>query len=416
MDLIKEIELLDTIIGTLLSNEMFIGFGALAVIGGVYYLLRNVPNRLFNLYLRWFTVTASIRNDTQTYDWFMIWFFKNGFHKRSKRLNCTYVHTIGSWVASPGDGNHIIFYGWKPIFITKETEEAKGNVRPQTFHVRTLGRNHDIINKILDEGKWLSENGDEKVVIHGWNRSFWGDLARKTPRSLDSIILSDNKKEDIKQDLENFFVNKRWYVNLGIPYKRGYLLYGPPGTGKSSFVFGLASHFNKKIYVLNLNDVINDSDLIEAFSEVENNSFILIEDVDTISVANTRKEEDVESNSNKSSTGITLSGLLNAMDGVASPEERVVFLSTNFKEKLDPALIRRGRIDKSVYIGHFSENDIKQFFIRFFPQEEDISEDVAKIINNFNISPATIQGIFMDYIDNPRELLYVTKKDIHKYL
>jgi chaperone BCS1 len=64
---------------------------------------------------------------------------------------------------------------------------------------------------------------------------------------------------------------------------------------------------------------------------------------------------------------VTLSGLLNALDGVAAQHGRIVVMTSNHPERLDPALVRPGRIDVKVELGHADDTQIATMFARFFP-------------------------------------------------
>lgn len=96
---------------------------------------------------------------------------------------------------------------------------------------------------------------------------------------------------------------------------------------------------------------------------------------------------------------VTFSGLLNCLDGVASTEARIVFMTTNYLERLDPALIRPGRVDLKEHIGYCSVKQIEQMFLRFYQGEEAATQakEFAKRVASFNknVSPAQVQGYFM---------------------
>lgn len=113
---------------------------------------------------------------------------------------------------------------------------------------------------------------------------------------------------------------------------------------------------------------------------------------------------------------VTLSGLLNALDGVASSEGRIVFMTTNYLERLDAALIRPGRVDLKEYIGYCTEDQLEQMYRRFYngPDINKYSTAFAQNVFNEkkNVSPAMIQGYFMihklstqnEVVDSFREL------------
>ena len=159
---------------------------------------------------------------------------------------------------------------------------------------------------------------------------YWTRVLGYIPRLLESVILKPGEKEHLTQDIEKFKTSKRRYCELGVPYHRGYLLYGPPGTGKSSLASALAQRFGMSVYAINLND-FNDRTLMMAINEVPPNSVILFEDIDCMSSGKARVAPS-EWSSKKGLTscdgkdevldrlGVTLSGLLNVLDGFSAPE------------------------------------------------------------------------------------------------
>lgn len=111
----------------------------------------------------------------------------------------------------------------------------------------------------------------------------------------------------------------------------------------------LASNLKLDICILNLaHKELTDNSLASHLRDAPENSLILLEDVDAIFT--NRSDPSVSSSTNGKSEGVTFSGLLNALDGVAAQEGRIFFMTTNHIEKLDPALIRPGRCDVKVTI------------------------------------------------------------------
>jgi chaperone BCS1 len=164
---------------------------------------------------------------------------------------------------------------------------------------------------------------------------------------------------------------------LGVPYHRGYLLYGPPGTGKTFLVSALAANFGLSIYSINLAD-FNDRTLMNAVNQVMRKSVLLFEDIDCMKSANarvpsspctndgtqTRKEKENTAEKN----GVTLSGLLNVLDGFYAPTNVLFMMTTNRIEALDEALLRPGRIDYKLYLGAAGDRQKIELYRRFFPE------------------------------------------------
>lgn len=194
-------------------------------------------------------------------------------------------------------------------------------------------------------------------------------------------------------DIEKFQQSAEWYLNKGVPYRRGYLLYGPPGTGKTSFTQAIAGAMNLNICYLNLSgDRIDDDGLNRALNDAPSHSIILLEDVDGIFV----EREAV--NQGQEGRRVTFSGLLNALDGVRSQEGRILFMTTNHREKLDPALLRPGRCDVQVELKNAAFKQMQEMYTRFYssaPAADAIK--FAQALPEWKLSMAKLQGHFLKY-------------------
>ena len=220
-----------------------------------------------------------------------------------------------------------------------------------------FGTSTKIWEDLLLEAKFeFNKTTETNTIIYRWckNAHLWRVHGGKTKdiRPWKSIITQNNIKQDIRNDIKKFRESSISYKNLGIPYKRGYLLYGPPGTGKSSLVYGLAGELGLSICVLTQSDRdLSDDELMNRLVSAPKNSIILLEDIDVALPSDKRKTElEVENRRKKQSNdfnyysgSLTLSGVLNSIDGVATADSQIMIMTTNHKENLDPALIRPGR-------------------------------------------------------------------------
>jgi chaperone BCS1 len=205
----------------------------------------------------------------------------------------------------------------------------------------------------------------------------WERVEGYAPRLLAAVILPPDEKEHLVQDIENSRKSKRRYLRLGVPYHRGYLLYGPPGTGKTSLVSALAANFGLAIYAINL-AVFNDRSLLNAVNQISPNSVLLFEDLDCMKSGKARvpsnagKNDGTKTGEEKADvadrSGVTLSGLLNVLDGFYAPTNVLFMMTTNRIEALDEALLRPGRIDYKLYLGKASDRQKIELYRRFFPE------------------------------------------------
>jgi len=283
----------------------------------------------------------------------------------------------------PGPGQHFIRYSGAFIHVNRQreanrTEMLSTGSRPfETTTLTTLYRDRFVFESIFREAHELAAKAVEgKTVIYNARGVTWerfGNPRQKRP--LDSVILEKGVKERIVADIQDFIGSAKWYADRGVPYRRGYLLYGPPGTGKSSFIQALAGHLDYGIAIINLSERgLTDDRLNHLLTIIPQRTLVLLEDVDA---AYNNRRQKVEADG-YAGANVTFSGLLNALDGVASAEERILFLTTNHIERLDEALVRPGRVDMTVRLGNATAYQISALWDRFYGDASE-TEDAAKV-------------------------------------
>ncbi|KAJ6789227.1 hypothetical protein PWT90_05837 [Aphanocladium album] len=277
--------------------------------------------------------------------------------------------------------------------------------------------------------------------------NMWQQVARRPVRPIRTVVLDNKEKHDVLADVNEYLhpATPRWYASRGIPLRRGYLFHGPPGTGKTSFSFALAGVFGIDIYVISLQDAsITEEDLAVLFTKLPRRCVILLEDIDSAGLrregadgdvdakdkdkdkdkdktkekskdkkkdskskdeASSASDSDSDSSSSEedrksrkkrrragrsdaqskrgSKKGISLSGLLNAIDGVASHEGRVLIMTTNKPESLDEALVRPGRVDVQVGFAHASTFQVEELFQRMYEPPRVAKKAQAKTANGY---------------------------------
>lgn len=213
---------------------------------------------------------------------------------------------------------------------------------------------------------------------------------------MDSVFLPKEQKDRIVKDLEHFLGAKKWYLDRGIPYRRGLLLFGPPGCGKTSFVMALAGHLQRPIYALNLGSMAGDEALIEAITTVPEYGILLIEDIDVAKASQARvvsnapsTPEEEAKKKEEEAKGVTLSALLNALDGAFSRDGRILVMTTNHPDNVDPALLRPGRVDLKERIGELGPEEVLLMCKQFLETEEWARKVAAEI--ETPIVPADLQ-------------------------
>lgn len=238
---------------------------------------------------------------------------------------------------------------------------------------------------------------------YSYGNVYWDATNLDHPSTFDTLAMDPDRKEVIMDDLDRFLKRKAFYRKVGRAWKRGYLLFGPPGTGKSSLIAAMANHLRFDIYDLQLGNLMRDSDLRRVLVSIPNRSILVIEDIDcTVEIKDRRKSGSSGVSSSPSAQNhnskfpepqLSLSGLLNFIDGLWSScgDERLIVFTTNHKDKLDPALLRPGRMDVHIEMSYLTVEafrilvsnylDIKVTSHRLFGKIEQLIEEV-------NVTPA----------------------------
>ncbi|KAI9793409.1 MAG: hypothetical protein M1816_000301 [Peltula sp. TS41687] len=282
----------------------------------------------------------------------------------------------------------------------------------ETVTLTTLYSQRHVFEELLTEAHKLAMQLQEgkTLVFTAWGTEWrpFGQPRRKRP--LDSVILDKGVKESIVDDVKDFIDSGKWYFDRGVPYRRGYLLHGPPGTGKNSFIQALAGELDYNISILNLSKRgLTDDRLNHLLTNIPTRTIVLLEDVDA-AFSNKRVQTDAHG---YRGANVTFSGLLNALDGVISAEERLIFLTTNHMDRLDEALVRPGRVDMAVRLGEATRWQVDQLWDRFNGELDPDGtgkqrflyrlEELGIVENEHGMrhgkgprtSPAALQGLFL---------------------
>ena len=275
---------------------------------------------------------------------------------------------------------------------------------------------NEYTKKFLDISR---PNNKISMYISSSEGRYFEYLGDRQKRLMDSIYLPKKQKQDIITDMENFLnpKTKKRYSDLGINYKRTYMLEGVPGTGKTSLITGLASYFNYNIAIISFTPKMTDVDLLRIFKSLDRieqdnyndpdaepkKAFLVIEDIDCI--FKERKSHDESKNS------ITFSGLLNALDGISTHDNLITFITTNYKNHLDNALVRPGRIDYVMRFDYAVKEQIADIYGKFTQPGETVNkEQVNRFYSeccslNIKITTSLLQQYLMKYLDQPEKAI-----------
>ncbi|XWS33150.1 hypothetical protein CRYUN_Cryun22dG0054100 [Craigia yunnanensis] len=249
----------------------------------------------------------------------------------------------------------------------------------------------------------LNKRETLQIYTYDQESSMWESTVFKHPATFETLAMEPELKQFIMEDLDSFVARKDFFEGVGRAWKRGYLLYGPPGTGKSSLVAAIANYLRYNIYDLQVQSARSDADLRHILTSTTNRSILLIEDIDCgtkVSHDRAKGQDDQEDKDDEqpnrissNDSGVTLAGLLNFLDGLWSScgDERIIIFTTNHKEKLDPALLRPGRMDIHIYMGYCTPAGFRKLAATYLGIKEHCSfVAIENLLESMTVTPAEV--------------------------
>lgn len=304
----------------------------------------------------------------------------------------------------------------------------KYNVQYLKKYIKSITTSY--LKSIEDKRKYLRFHYKLKNIDRTEREILWYENEFTTNKSFDKLFIY-NKDEIIKKI--NFFLeNEEWYKKEGHPYTLGIGLYGPPGTGKTSFIKSLAKLTKRHIVEISLSKIVSENDLYDVYYDNKyhkynkeaidfKNKIIIFEDVDCANdivlkreykkgesdlqnlisnvLSNNENDENDEKVTKKyvnypntvyplvekQKSDLKLSSLLNIMDGISEDNGRILIMTSNCWDKLDPALTRPGRIDIEIELGNINEEVLNLYSQHCY--NKNIPKNKLKRINLNNITP-----------------------------
>ncbi|KAF7309874.1 Mitochondrial chaperone BCS1 [Mycena indigotica] len=401
-----------------------LSFGALAdwlkliVFGGALETLRRMAFSLYYKIIASFWITASFHEEDSSYDWMMVWLSKQSSWETAREVEVS-TRSFGlnsSAIIVPGEEDDLsllssrklaylpsaslsysMWYHRRYMTVTRvQTQTGYYGQKEERLQINIFTRTHRVLNELLLEAKkeYMAASEHSISIFVSDSNNSWRNVASRPKRNLSSIILDPGVAELLVDDARDFLESKPWYAARGIPFRRGYLLYGAPGSGKTSIISSIAGELALDVYIVSLSRVgLDDSALSELISNLPEKCICLMEDIDCAFSQNLNRDEpstpaDAPGGSEgappppptamaagASTSRISLSGLLNALDGVAAQEGRILYATTNKYTSLDPALCRPGRMDIHVEFKLASRYQAKRLFNQFYlPFDEDAAK------------------------------------------
>lgn len=274
-----------------------------------------------------------------------------------------------------------------------ELEPVKKMAGPSRTLRFTCTTNEDrlaVVEELNRRSKVLSE-----IPAGFYRSSKWGGFNRMShikPRTFESVFLKEGQREILVNSIKKFLDNEEAYAKVSIPYRMGILLHGSPGSGKSSTATAIANEFGIDVYYISLSSIDDDEALEDCFKAVPPRSVLILEDIDVVSAVKDRDKDD--------SKGITMSGMLNVLDGMLSNHGVITIMTTNRIDSIDDAIVRPGRIDLRMELDNIDMYQLENmctYFIGHLP------ENLPLVVPEDGLTSADLSGVFRNHVPNFEE-------------
>ncbi len=376
------------------GSEIFAGGLALGALGVALGGLHLVWQALRAHAARRWMASITVDSRSAAFRHLCLWLDGTGAPARVRHQRATGLYSKGCEVFAPVPGTHLLRLRGRFVWYTRVLEaKASRSQGLETLTLTVLFARPELLSSWVAEGAAIAA-AQERVgpALHVLKGEWWDHVCDLPERSLKTVLADDDRIDQLAEDMRHFFGAEDWYRQRGVPWRRGYLLYGPPGTGKSSVIRALASDLGRDIATVTLaSPKLDDEDLRGGLSSSPKGALIVLEDIDA---AFREREADA------AVSGITFSGLLNAIDGVAAQEGRVLVMTTNHRDRLDAALIRPGRADVQVELGMVGAETAARMFLRFFPGEEALAARFQVALGDTRLTPAALQGWLLHHAED----------------
>ncbi|ARA72230.1 Cell division protein FtsH [Kaumoebavirus] len=271
--------------------------------------------------------------------------------------------------ADPGDKD---FIEYKGVRIEVSKTEKRTNEKEESKKVYSLtSENLSVLKEfletnekeynayIIDQYNKNIDNFDSPMYYNFDLKDKWESCPISVSKNFGNVFLEAEDQKEIVDRVE-MLKNNEYYVKSGKPRKVCFLLHGLPGTGKSSTAFAIAEEFKYHIYGVKIGAMHSRHEFIKAVNSIPSRSLVVFEEID-IGISNRTKGEAATGDKDKSILPqVTLQDILEVLDGYTYFKDCIIILTTNYRNRLDDALIRAGRVDYEIEYKNSSAKLVKR--------------------------------------------------------
>lgn len=376
-----------------IKTNQFFGAAAFAsIIAALFASLKGVPKWIWDRFVTLVSYRVTIYQTDELYDYITMWIRDN---YKSKARNVEYA-TRSIMDDYPNDNTDSTsgkkakeikeipvedffylrkYHRWIRISFGRDKLENANNLKSVYLkHYTFKGLfASNAIRRMIKEINEHYGNAKREPRFYISRGDWFAYMQTIKGKPLSQVVLNKGLKDSILADITTWINSKEEYERRGIAHKRGHCYFGPPGTGKTTLARAIAIEYEMDVHTVNLNNIDGDDSMLTMFSNISPNSILLFEDIDAYF--------DKRNTINKESK-ITFSGLLNALDGAISLNNVLIIITTNHIEKLDPALLRPGRIDIIKEIGFATNAEIDEYLSMFYLKDIKIPFDCTMAMCN----------------------------------
>lgn len=318
---------------------------------------------------------------------------------------------MGIFVLKVADGTY--------LYIDAESERifSRDDSDYSPIYIYLFGKHwREVLEDITKHFETLNTTTNKIYSIVGvkdGERSYWSCTASKlVPRTMDTIFIGKDQKKRITDHIDQWLENETMYTDRGLLYKTGILLHGPAGTGKSSMAMAIANYLGCGLITIDPGtfQFMNISEITESIVADETKYVVLIDEIDAI--FKSRENENITDEQLK-----VTNKLLSFLDSAQSPTGVIFVATTNYPDRLDKSLLRKGRFDVIEEMNDIPIEVGREMCTSFSLSDKETDEVIAEVTKDEKepvdfINPANLQDGILTYLKKKNKSIKGSMKEV----